>query len=54
MGRSIGTGPASYLSNATDVKKIILMSPFTSIRQVFNDFTCCLGLFVEDIFNNLD
>ena len=34
FGRSIGTGPATYLSSLRKPASLILMSPFTSLRAV--------------------
>ncbi|TVQ86595.1 MAG: alpha/beta hydrolase [Bacteroidetes bacterium] len=34
MGRSIGSGPAVYLAHERQVKSVILISPFESIRAV--------------------
>lgn len=34
MGRSIGSGPATYLASKFDVGCLVLVSPFTSIRGV--------------------
>jgi acetyl esterase/lipase len=34
FGRSIGTGPATYLSSQRKPAALILMSPFTSLRAV--------------------
>ena len=36
MGRSIGTGPACYLTGITNPRAAILISPFTSIRDISN------------------
>lgn len=34
MGRSIGTGPASYLASQVKCDKLILISPFDRIVNV--------------------
>lgn len=34
FGRSIGTGPATYLASQRKPSSLILMSPFTSLRAV--------------------
>ena len=34
MGRSIGSGPATWLAAHETIRSLILVSPFTSIRAV--------------------
>lgn len=48
FGRSIGTGPSSYLASKRDVKGLILVSPFKSIVRMFSNFY----LDILDIFPN--
>ncbi len=53
MGRSIGTGGASYLSGNRPVPLLILMSPFDTIKKVASGMLGCFaGLFVKQHFNN--
>lgn len=42
MGRSMGTGPACYLAAKSMPRALILMSPFTSLRGVAENF---VGIF---------
>jgi pimeloyl-ACP methyl ester carboxylesterase len=52
MGRSLGTGPACYLaSRYKELKGIILMSAYTSLRDVANDKSLGLAnIFVKVLF----
>ncbi len=54
FGRSLGSGPATYLASNYKIGGIALMSPYTGIRDVA-DFK--VGFFfswlVPDHFNNL-
>jgi len=38
MGRSIGSGPATYVSQKRNVQGLVLISPFISLRKVVSDF----------------
>jgi len=53
FGRSIGTGPATYLAGKRNPGLLILLSPFTSIKKVakemFGDFP---GSLVSTHFDN--
>ena len=54
FGRSIGTGPASYLaSKRQNIKMLILLSPYTNLKAVAKDFVGFLSIFFKDRFNNL-
>jgi fermentation-respiration switch protein FrsA (DUF1100 family) len=37
FGRSIGTGPATYLASKNSPCALLLMSPFTSIRDIVRE-----------------
>lgn len=37
FGRSIGTGPASFLASKRNPSALLLMSPFTSIRDIVRE-----------------
>lgn len=37
LGRSIGTGPATYLASAKKIACLALVSPFTSLRDLIKD-----------------
>jgi acetyl esterase/lipase len=54
FGRSIGSGPASYLAANRNPGVIILMSPFTSLRNVVQNLTGkLLSYAVKERFKNL-
>eukprot|EP00927_Polykrikos_kofoidii_P011182 TRINITY_DN14723_c0_g1_i1.p1 TRINITY_DN14723_c0_g1~~TRINITY_DN14723_c0_g1_i1.p1 ORF type:complete len:471 (-),score=56.99 TRINITY_DN14723_c0_g1_i1:384-1796(-) len=50
FGRSLGTGPAIQLAAEYDVAGVILVSPFTSIRKLFQSQVGSLATMVEDRF----
>jgi abhydrolase domain-containing protein 17 len=55
-GRSLGTGPCTYLATIREPHSILLMSGFTSIRDTAKDVLGKLGFLntlVDDIFPNL-
>jgi esterase/lipase len=55
MGRSIGTGPASYLASKCDLALLILMSGFVSLRAVVREMAGKIFQYVvKDRFNNLE
>ena len=55
VGRSIGTGPACHLAAKYNIAGLVLISPFTSIKEVVSDMVGSIGsMFVKDRFNNLD
>ena len=51
LGRSIGTGPAVFLSSKKKPRGLILVSPFKSIKSVKGAF---IGFFLLDIFKSID
>ena len=51
MGRSIGSGGASYLAGNTPASLLILMSPFDTIKSVAKDIVGCLGCIVKQHFD---
>jgi dienelactone hydrolase len=54
FGRSIGTGPASYLaSQRPRARMLILLSPYTNLKAVAKDLVGFLSVFFKDRFNNL-
>lgn len=54
MGRSIGSGPATYLAAHKSPGILILVSPFTSIQDIVKDFIGKYLMYaVKDRFNNL-
>jgi hypothetical protein len=52
MGRSIGTGPAAYLASNVECQKLVLISPFDSIRKVSMGLLGCTGFMVKNHFSN--
>ena len=53
VGSSIGTGPATHLANIYhDTYALILISPYTSIKNVAQEHGSFFGNLVEDHFNN--
>jgi len=51
VGRSIGTGPATYLSKYRKVGVVVLISPFSSIRNIAKNIVgSFLGFLVKDRF----
>ena len=55
FGRSIGSGPSTYLASKKNVGALILMSPFTSIRSVVRDLAGSWAQFlIKERFNNLE
>lgn len=48
MGRSLGTGPATYISSIRSPSNLILVSPFTSIKCVSSEL---LGGFLSFLVN---
>lgn len=55
FGRSIGSGPATYLAARRPIKALILMSPYTSIRNVVKGlFGEVIQYLVAERFRNID
>jgi hypothetical protein len=52
MGRSIGSGGATYLAAHRNVPYLVLMSPFDTIRRVAQTIVGCLGCVVKQHFDN--
>jgi hypothetical protein len=52
MGRSIGSGGASYLAGNRSIPLLVLMSPFDTIKKVAKEMLGCLGGVVKQHFNN--
>lgn len=53
LGRSLGSGPATYLASHYKLGGLILMSPYTSIRNVAYTKVGMLSYVLSDQFNNL-
>lgn len=55
FGRSIGTGPATYLaSQRKNIKMLLLFSPFTRLKEIVKDYFSILSIFFKDRFPNVD
>lgn len=54
LGRSLGSGPATYLASNLKVAGLVLMSPYTSIRNVAFSKVGFLSYLLSDQFNNLE
>ena len=55
MGRSIGSGGAAYLAVRKNIKNLALISPFSTIPKVAQDFVGCAGRFlVKNHFDNIE
>lgn len=52
MGRSIGSGGASFLAGHRNIPLLVLMSPFDSIRNVAMNMVGCMGFIVKQHFDN--
>lgn len=53
LGRSLGTGPAISLAARYEVAGVILVSPFASIKELFERHVGRLAHLLEDRFQNL-
>ncbi|CAD8141837.1 unnamed protein product [Paramecium octaurelia] len=57
FGRSIGSGPATYLASKHKPGCLVLMSPFTSLKDAVRDYIKFVGTWVQHLirqrFNNL-
>ena len=60
MGRSVGSGPATYLATKHNILSLILLSPFKSIKEAIKtmfpklNFGSLLKTFVKERFNNYE
>lgn len=54
FGRSIGTGPATYLAHKFGCSALILFSPYSSIRSVAKEHVSCCSCCVPDIFKSIE
>ena len=57
FGRSMGSGPTSYLSSKRKPYALILMSPYTSIQNAAKSilgWISFLGFIVHEKFRNID
>jgi abhydrolase domain-containing protein 17 len=55
FGRSIGSGPATWLASRKNIGALVLMSAFTSIRAVVRDLAGKWAQYlIKERFNNLE
>eukprot|EP00826_Nyctotherus_ovalis_P066339 TRINITY_DN9797_c0_g1_i5.p1 TRINITY_DN9797_c0_g1~~TRINITY_DN9797_c0_g1_i5.p1 ORF type:complete len:280 (-),score=55.89 TRINITY_DN9797_c0_g1_i5:150-914(-) len=54
FGRSLGSGPATYLTSQRNPSMLILMSGFTSIKAVVKNVACAISCLVKERFRNVD
>lgn len=54
IGRSIGSGPAVYLSAYRDPAALVLISAFNSIRETAESFLGIFKFMIADRFRNID
>jgi hypothetical protein len=55
FGRSMGSGPACYLASISKPSSLILLSPYTSLKDAVKSLLGSLpSLIVRDRFQNLD
>lgn len=53
MGRSIGVSPAIYLASKRKCMFVILLTPFSSFKDIARDkITIFLSIFLRNSFNN--
>lgn len=48
FGRSIGSAPGSYLSSERKFRGLILMSPFTTVKNVAKSLVSIFSILVSD------
>lgn len=54
IGRSLGSGPATYMASKYQVAMLVLISPFMSIKEVVKDTFGYLGsLVIKEYFENI-
>ncbi len=55
FGRSIGSGPATYLASERNPSALLLLAPFKSIRSlIYDSFGAVASGFVRDRFQNVE
>lgn len=54
FGRSLGSGPATYVTSQRNPSMFILMSGFTSIKAVVKNIACIVSCLVRERFRNID
>lgn len=55
LGRSIGSGPACYVTSKRNPKSLVLISPFVSIKNLIRfHFSLCVSTFISERFDNIN
>jgi len=54
FGRSLGSGPATYVAAHRSPSMLILMSGFTSVKAVVKNVACLISCLVKERFRNID
>ncbi|EAS02602.2 hydrolase of the alpha/beta superfamily protein (macronuclear) [Tetrahymena thermophila SB210] len=55
LGRSIGSGPASYVASKQTPKALVLISAYISIKHLIGHHICnCISFFISERFNNIE
>ena len=54
FGRSIGSGPATYLASHREPGALILMSPIASVRAVAKEIAGTISRLIAERFNNIE
>jgi esterase/lipase len=54
IGRSIGTGPAVQLATEYNVAGLVLISPFTSVQDIFKHAVGPVAWLFEDMYRSID
>ncbi|KAL4441999.1 hypothetical protein ABPG74_003750 [Tetrahymena malaccensis] len=55
LGRSIGSGPASYVASKQTPKALVLISAYISIKHLIGQHICkCISFFISERFNNIE
>lgn len=53
-GRSIGSGPATFLASTRQIKMLILLSPYMSLQDIAKDHFSFFGYMLKNRFNNIE
>lgn len=54
FGRSLGSGPATYLAGKRKCAALLLFTPYLSIKHVSKKHVGCISVCAPDIFRNCD
>ncbi len=53
VGRSLGSGPATFLASKNLLRSLVLISPFTTMKKIVKDHVSFLSFMFKERFNNL-